>query len=113
MNLRERLGELFDAWRAGDALRSSAFFAPDARYSEAGHETLIGRAAIVQHFTRFFRDGPRFDFDVDETLCDGERAAVRFRFSIYDERGNRTERSGCAFAHFSNGTIVEWREYEA
>ena len=110
--IREKLGGLFDAWRSGDALRSSAFFAADAAYGEMGRAPIVGRDAIVEHFTKFFRDGPRFEFDVDEMLIDGERAAVRYRFAIFDERGKRVERAGCAFVGFANGAIVEWREYE-
>jgi predicted ester cyclase len=66
----------------------------------------------MQHFTTFFRDGPRFEFDVDELLVEGERAAVRYRFAIFDTHGRRVERGGCAFVGFANGAIVEWREYE-
>ncbi len=110
--IRKALSGLFDAWRAGDALRSSAYFSPDAVYCENGRTPILGRDAIVQHFTKFFRDGPRFEFDVDETLVEGDRAAVRYRFSVYDERGRRNERPGCAFVGFADGAIVEWREYE-
>jgi uncharacterized protein (TIGR02246 family) len=112
MTLRESLDGLFSAWRSGDALRSSAYFAPDAVYGEASRIPIVGREQIVRHFTDFFRDGPRFEFDVDETIVEGDRAAVRYRFATFDARGQRRERAGCAFVRFVNGTIVEWREYE-
>jgi uncharacterized protein (TIGR02246 family) len=112
MNLHERLAGLFESWRVGDALRSSAYFAPDAMYGEAGRLPLVGRDEIVEHFTKFFRDGPRFEFDVDEVIVEGERAAVRYRFSTFGPGEKRLERAGCAFVHFVNGTITEWREYE-
>ncbi len=111
MNLRESLNGLFDSWRSGDALRASAHFAPDAVYSEAAHEPIVGRDEIIRHFTKFFRDGPRFEFLVDDTLVEDERAAVCYRFATFDEAGKRHERAGCAFVRFVNGTIVEWREY--
>ena len=110
--IRTALAGLFDAWRSGDALRASAYFAADSAYAEMGRAPIVGRDAIVRHFTKFFRDGPRFEFLVDETLVDGDRAAVRYRFAIFDERGQRNERSGCAFVGFLDGAIVEWREYE-
>jgi uncharacterized protein (TIGR02246 family) len=112
MNIRSALDGLFEAWRAGDALRSSAYFALDAVYAEASRAPLVGRDEIIRHFTKFFRDGPRFEFLVDDTVVEGERAAVRYRFSIFDAAGQRRERAGCAFVRFVNGTIVEWREYD-
>ncbi len=112
MTLRESLAGLFESWRAGDALRSSAYFAPDAIYGEASRLPIVGRDEIVRHFTDFFRDGPRFAFDVDDTIVEGERAAVRYRFSTFDSAGRKRERAGFAFVRFANGTIVEWREYD-
>jgi len=112
MNLRDALEGLFDSWRSGDALRSSAYFAVDAIYGEASRLPIVGRDEIIRHFTNFFRDGPRFEFDVDDTIVEGDRAAVRYRFSTFDAGGQRRERAGCAFVRFSNGTIVEWREYD-
>ncbi|MBD5605640.1 MAG: nuclear transport factor 2 family protein [Candidatus Eremiobacteraeota bacterium] len=111
MTRRETLDGLFAAWRTGDALRSAAHFDVDGVYREAGREPITGRAAIVAHFTHFFRDGPRFTFVVDETIVEGDRAAVRFRFSIAGPDETWRERDGCAFVAFSDGTIAEWREY--
>ena len=112
MNLRESLNGLFESWRSGDALRASAHFAPDAVYGEAARDPIVGRDEIVRHFTNFFRDGPRFEFLVDDTIVEDDRAAVRYRFATFDADGKRTERAGCAFVRFLNGTIVEWREYD-
>ncbi|MBD5653829.1 MAG: nuclear transport factor 2 family protein, partial [Candidatus Eremiobacteraeota bacterium] len=103
MTHRERLESLFSAWRTGDALRSAAHFATGGTYREAGREPLVGRDAMVAHFTNFFRDGPRFEFYVDDTLVDGDRAAVRFRFVTVSSEGVRLERSGCAFVTFADG----------
>lgn len=112
MTHRERLENLFAAWRTGDALRSGAHFAPGATYREANREPLLGRDAIVGHFTKFFRDGPRWEFYADDLLVDGDRAAVRYRFAVAAGEGAWRERSGCAFVTFADGTIAEWREYE-
>ena len=111
MNLQESLNGLFDSWRTGDALRASAYFAADAAYIEAARDPIVGRDEIVRHFTKFFRDGPRFEFIVDDTIVENERAAIRYRFATFDAAGTRHERAGCAFVRFVNGTIVEWREY--
>jgi uncharacterized protein (TIGR02246 family) len=112
MTHRERLESLFTAWRSGDALRSAAHFAPGGVYREATREPIAGRDAIVAHFTKFFRDGPRWEFYVDETLVEGDRAAIRYRFATVSGEGAWLERSGCAFVTFVDGTIDEWREYE-
>ena len=106
------LESLFAAWRVGDALRAGAHFRPDARYQEAGHEPIVGRDAIVAHFTNFFRDGPAWRFHVDEVLIDGGRAAVRYRYQVAQPEGGWTERPGCAFAACADGTLAEWREYQ-
>ncbi len=111
MTHREALERLFAAWSEGDALRSIASFALDAVYREARHEPLAGREAILAHFTRFFRDGPRFEFDAEDIIVEGDRAAVRFRFATVSQTGTRLEREGCALVAFRDGTITEWREY--
>ncbi|MBD5636091.1 MAG: nuclear transport factor 2 family protein [Candidatus Eremiobacteraeota bacterium] len=113
MTHREALDGLFAAWRTGDALRSAAHFCVDGTYREAGREPIVGRDAIVAHFTRFFRDGPRFEFHADETIVEGDRAAIRYRFAVTAGPGERWhEKPGCAFVTFADGTIAEWREYE-
>ena len=59
-NHRSTLESLVGAWRVGDALRAAAHFSADGQYGEAGAAPLTGRDALVAHFTRFFRDGPRW-----------------------------------------------------
>ena len=113
MDPRETLAQLFASWRQGDALRAAAHFAPDGIYAEAGRAPLMGRDEIVAHFTRFFRDGPRWRFEVDELLVEGSQAAVFYRFLIAREGGEWTQRRGCAFVRFESGAVAEWREYEA
>ncbi len=112
MRVRAALASLFEAWRTGDALHAAAHFALTGTYREVGREPIVGREAILEHFTRFFRDGPRFEFHADETIVDGERAAVRYRFAVADDGGRWEEKPGCAFVTFGDGTIVEWREYQ-
>ena len=110
--MREALSGLIEAWRDGDALRAAAHFALDGTYREAGRSPIAGRDALVAHFTKFFRDGPRWQFYVDETIVEDERAAIRYRFALQENDGSWRERGGCAFVVFADGTIVEWREYE-
>ncbi len=109
---REALESLFAAWRAGDALRSAAHFGVDATYREARGEPIAGRDAITAHFTRFFRDGPQWRFEVEEIIVEGEQAAVRYRFAVAGPEGEWREKPGCAFVAFRDGTVAEWREYE-
>jgi nuclear transport factor 2 (NTF2) superfamily protein len=108
----ETIRELIGAWQANDALRASAFFAPDARYHESGREPIAGRAAIAEHFTRFFRDGPLWRFTVEELLVVRERAAVRYVFGVKGDGGAWHERAGCAWIVLRGGLVELWREYQ-
>ncbi len=113
MTARAFLESLFAAWKSGDALRAGAHFAPDGRYQEARGDAIVGRDAIVAHFTKFFRDGPAWRFHVEDILSEGERAAVRYRFEVAAPDGSWRSRSGAAFATLAgDGTLAEWREYE-
>jgi len=112
MTVRETLESLFAAWRGGDALRAAAHFSADGAYREAHGEPVVGRDALIAFFTRFFRDGPRWELFVDDVLVDGDRAAVRYRFAVHAAAGSRRERDGCALVVVSDGAILEWREYE-
>ena len=100
------------AWRQGDALRAAAYFGSDAIYREVRGRTVVGRERLTEHFTRFFRDGRQWRFEVDDVIVDGERAAVRYRFGLRQGDGRWEERPGCALVAFDGGLINEWREYE-
>jgi ketosteroid isomerase-like protein len=112
MTHHELLDSLFAAWRSGDALRAVAHFDEHGAYREVGAEAVSGRDAIAAHFTRFFRDGPAWRFQPDETIVEGDRAAVRYRFEVEGRDGIWRERTGCAFITFADGVIAEWREFE-
>jgi uncharacterized protein (TIGR02246 family) len=110
---RETIDGVVAAWRAGDALRAGAYFASDGTYTESGREPLSGRDAIVAHFTRFFRDGPRWRFDVDAVIAERSEACVVYRFAVEGAGGRFRERAGCAVVRCdAGGAIVAWREYE-
>ena len=110
MSLHELIDELVSAWQAGDALRASAFFAEDGVYHESGREPVRGREAIAAYFTRFFRDGPPWRFEISDVLIDGDRAAVAYKFGTQHD-GTWRMREGCALVRRVGGSIVEWREY--
>ncbi len=110
---RATLESLIAAWRTGDALRAAAHFASDGTYGEVGREPLAGRDALVAHFTRFFRDGPRWRFDVDDLILEGNRACVVYRFAVEGAEAVWRERAGCAIVAFDErGAVAAWREYE-
>lgn len=111
MTLRELVDELVDAWRANDAYRAAAFFAPDGRYRESGREPVAGRERIAEQFTRFFRDGPLWRLKVDDVLVEGDRAVVAFHFAVKGDGQPWRERAGCAWVRLAGGLIEEWREY--
>jgi ketosteroid isomerase-like protein len=112
MSIREALEGLLNAWRSGDALRATAHFAEDGVYREARREPIRGREAIVAHFTRFFRDGPVWELNVDDIVVEGNLAAVSYRFQTKGKDGEWRENAGCAFVRFIDGSVAEWREYE-
>jgi predicted SnoaL-like aldol condensation-catalyzing enzyme len=112
MKPREVILELTEAWRANDSLRASAFFTVEGRYHESGRDPVVGRERIAEHFTRFFRDGPPWRFELDEMIIDGDRAAVAYRFSIKGDGERWRERAGCAVVRLTGGLIEEWREYQ-
>jgi uncharacterized protein (TIGR02246 family) len=110
VTLRALIEELVEAWQANDAHRASAFFAEDGVYHEAGGNAINGRAAISEHFRRFFRDGPLWRFEIEQILVENEGAAVAYRFSI-SARGEWQESEGCALVRREGGLIAQWREY--
>lgn len=112
MTTRQAIDGLISAWMAGDALRASAFFSTDARYVEAGRDPVQGRDAIAAYFTRFFRDGPPWRFELDEAIVEGQRAAIAYRFHIRDAAGAWHERPGCAIVTFESSLVTLWREYQ-
>ena len=112
-NHRETLDSLIGAWRTGDALRAAAHFTADAQYGEAGVPPVTGRDALVAHFTRFFRDGPRWRFDVDHVILEGDRGCIVYRFGVEGSGAVWRERAGCAIVKFDeSGAVAAWREYE-
>ena len=113
MTIEHLLESVIEAWRSGDAHRACAFFAPEGIYHEAGHEPIVGREAIYEHFQRFFRDGPLWRFSVEELVVQGDRAAVCYRFALKGSGGSWHERAGCALVHRVDGLIGLWREYQA
>jgi uncharacterized protein (TIGR02246 family) len=111
--VRATVESLVDAWQSGDALRAAAHFAAAGAYREAGGSVVNGRDALVAHFTRFFRDGPRWRFEIDDLLVDEPRACVVYRFAVEGSGGIWRERAGCAIATLdADGAVAEWREYE-
>ncbi|MDP9110084.1 MAG: ester cyclase [Candidatus Eremiobacteraeota bacterium] len=112
MTLADLVGGLVDAWQTGDAHRAAAFFAIDGVYHEAGHEPIVGREAIYNHFVRFFRDGPRWRLAVDEVLGGGERGAVVYTFAFEGAGNAWRERAGCAVVTLQGGLVGLWREYQ-
>jgi predicted SnoaL-like aldol condensation-catalyzing enzyme len=110
---RDTLAGVIAAWRNGDALRAAAYFSGAGEYAEAGRSPLVGRAAIVEHFTRFFRDGPRWRLEVDEVIVGDAIACVVYRFAVEGAGASWRERAGCAIVKFDpSGAIAAWREYE-
>lgn len=111
--LKDALRSLIAAWQSGDALRAAAHFAVAGEYREAGRDALVGRAALVDHFTTFFRDGPTWRFELDQVFTEGMHACVVYRYAVEGTGGAWRERAGCAVVIFdADGAIAAWREYE-
>jgi uncharacterized protein (TIGR02246 family) len=110
VRLAALIEELVAAWQVNDAHRASAFFAQDGVYHEAGGDAIAGREAILEHFQRFFRDGPAWRFEIEEIVVEDDRAAVAYRFSV-SRRGEWHQSEGCALVRREGGLIARWREY--
>jgi hypothetical protein len=110
MTLRVLIEELIGAWQVNDAYRASAFFASEGVYHESGREPIVGRAAIFEQFSRFFRDGPPWRLEIEEIIVEGEHAAVAYRFEI-KAGGIWRASAGCALVACEGGLISRWREY--
>lgn len=111
MTTQVLIEELVAAWKTNDAYRASAFFCDAGSYQKSGRDALVGRETILEAFTRFFRDGPQWRFEVDDMVVDDDRAAVAFRFATKTPPGEWQERAGCAMVQCENGRILRWREY--
>jgi len=105
--------ELFALWRAGDETGSAAYFTLDSIYREPKKEPVVGRAAIVAHWKRFFHGGPEWRMTVRDLFGDGERFAVTYTWEIKLQDGTWSSSPGCAIVHTRDGKISEWREYTA
>jgi uncharacterized protein (TIGR02246 family) len=110
VTIRTLIEELIAAWQASDAHRASAFFAGNGIYHESGRAPVEGRDAILEHFTRFFRDGPAWKIDAEDIIAQGDRAAVAYRFSV-KVGGTWIAREGCALVRSEGGLVAVWREY--
>jgi hypothetical protein len=107
------LDAVIEAWRASDPVTAGSFFAPYARYEEFHRTPIVGRDAIVDHFTRFLLHGPAWRFELDDLIVEEPVGCLVYRFSIEGADGKWHERAGCAVARFNvDGEIAAWREYE-
>ena len=110
ISIRDLITELVAAWQAGDALRASAFFSNDGVFAEAGHEPVVGRDAIVSHFTMFFRDGPAFRLIVKDTIAEEHRCAVFYAYELF-KNDAWVKKDGVALVTVENGLVSSWKEF--
>lgn len=109
----EALRRMLDAFSRNDLAGSVDCFAVDAIYREPKKEPVRGRDAIARWFEAFQRSGIAWRFEVDDTIVEGARACVVYRFLMAGGDGEAwRERAGCATVRFdADGNIAEWREY--
>ena len=79
-------------------------------FAEAGHEPVVGREAIVAHFTRFFRDGPVFRLIVKDSVVEDHRCAVFYTFEL-QKNDAWVKKDGVAMVHVENGLVSLWKEF--
>jgi ketosteroid isomerase-like protein len=111
MSGRELVEAFIAACRAGDETRAAGCFVPQGIFREPDREPVAGRAAIAEHFGKFFHHGPEWRWTVDEIVEAGDRCIVVYRFALKGSSGEWREHDGCAIVAFENDSIVLWREF--
>lgn len=91
---------------AGDIEELVALFAEDVTYVRPGHEAIVGRDAL-ERFYRNERPLEAGSHEVDAVLVDGDRVAVRGRFS--GRQGDRQVTFGFADFHEFEGEHIARR----
>ena len=71
---------------------------------------MVGRDAIVSHFTKFFRDGPAFRLIVTDAICEAQRCAVFYTFELHRDEA-WVKKDGIALVHIENGLVSLWKEF--
>lgn len=75
----EGLSRFFAALSGRDLAALGAFLDEETLFLFPKTEPLRGRARILRFFKILFRQYPRLQFEILETLIDGERASVHWR----------------------------------
>ena len=109
--MRVAIDAAIAAWTGRDPDAAAASFSADGCFMESGREPVVGTAALRARFASFFAGVADWEMSVDETLVQGERAAVFYRFRVKGASGAWSERAGCAGVLVRDGRIAVWREY--
>ncbi len=107
------IAALIERWQARDAAGAGAYFCADGAFHEARGEPIVGRAAMVAEWERYFRSVPDWRLTVHDIFGSGDRFAVTYTWDVAAADGGRQRRPGCAIVHVRDGAIALWREYRA
>lgn len=107
------LGRYIAAWRSGDPAQIGALFSPECSYSySGGHDTIVGRDAIVQSWLDDEEQGP---WEAHyEPLAIDDQVHVSIGWTRYLDEGGlvRDEYSNIFVCRFDEtGQCSEFREW--
>jgi steroid delta-isomerase-like uncharacterized protein len=115
-----RLLRSLEAWNRHDLAAYREIYAPEAVIHGIA-PTPLGVEATVGAYTAFFAGFPDLRLSIEETICEGERIAVRFsiggthqgEFQGIPPTGRRIAVQGITTMHYRDGRIVErWNQLD-
>lgn len=118
-NLSRLLGSL-EAWNRHDLAAYRELYAPEAVIHGVA-PTPLGVEQTIGVYSAFFAGFPDLRLGVEETICEGERIAVRFaiggthqgEFQGIPPTGRQIAVQGMTTLHYLNGRVVErWNQLD-
>jgi predicted ester cyclase len=115
------LEEINRMWNNGDVSHVKELFVPDFVRHEPPHRVFEGPQALADHILGVRKQYPDMIVTIDETIFDGERMVVKWRFrgtekgvypgSEFSPSGNGVEFEGVDILHLDEGKIVKDHVY--
>lgn len=109
LSMEQRIHTGFAAFMAArDPDQVDALFHPDFVDHGTGLGPKSGIAELRELVVRHFEDHRALQADIEDVLCDGDRAAVRWKMSAeHPDTGERVSWPGIAILRMRDGLIIE------
>lgn len=108
----ERATEFAESWNTHDADKVLAYFAEGATFhGPTGRDHLgdtnVGKAAIHEAVTTFFKDSPKGQFKNLKVRVYGDAGIFEWDFEDTDQVGNKSVVAGCDLLQFKGDMIFD------